>query len=147
MLRTVTRNSPRNDLPSFRNKIPKDLWVLVIDLQFLIRAKSADLPPQKRFSLSIAHGSPLGSSRRFPHDVLLSSKFTIWFRLNEASRPLLLRTPLRFRGVPLHVPEFRGNDLHAASLDSLRRFPASLVKSTYDHQGLATFEEIEIVFR
>jgi hypothetical protein len=46
--------------------------------------------------------------------------------------------PLLFNGILIDGPEFSGYDLQTVSLDSLRRLPASLVKSTHDHQGLAT---------
>lgn len=53
MFGTVARDPSRNDLSTFRNKIPEDLRVLVVNVQLLIRAESADLPPHERLFLSV----------------------------------------------------------------------------------------------
>lgn len=64
----VSGNSPGNDLPPFRHKIPKDPWIPVIDIEFLIGAKPTNLSSQERFSLSIRRWF----ITRFPHSLLLS---------------------------------------------------------------------------
>jgi hypothetical protein len=67
MLGAVPGDPTRNDLSPFCDEIPKDLGILIIDLQFFISAESADLSPQKGFSL------PIGCwfFSRFFHPLLL----------------------------------------------------------------------------
>ena len=73
MFCTVSGDPSGNDLSPFRDEIPENLRVLIIDVQFLIRAESANLPPQKRFFL------PVGS--RILSDPGLSIGFLILFSL------------------------------------------------------------------
>ena len=67
MLCTVSRDPSRNDLSPLCDKISKDLWVFVIDIQFLIRTESADLSPHERFLLPVGACSFRGSL----HSILL----------------------------------------------------------------------------
>jgi len=64
MLRAVSRNPSRNDLPAFCNEISKDSRIPIVDIQFFIGAESADLSPQERFLLPVG-GWPLSRSLHF----------------------------------------------------------------------------------
>jgi hypothetical protein len=67
MLCAVPRYPPGDDLSPLRDEISKDLWVLIIDFQLLVRAESTDLAPHKGFFL------PVGTCSfwRSPHSILL----------------------------------------------------------------------------
>ena len=67
MFCTVSRDSPGDNFTPFRDEIPKDLWILVIDIQFLIRTEAADLPSHERFFLPVGACFFWGS----PHSILL----------------------------------------------------------------------------
>ena len=69
VLCTVSRDPSGNDLSPFRNKISKNLWILVIDIQFFVRTESADLSPHEGFPLPVA----TWSFHWFSHSVLLIS--------------------------------------------------------------------------
>ncbi len=68
MLRTISRDSSRDDLPSLCNEVTKNPGILIVDIQLLIRTESTDLSPYERFPLSF--GGWLFS--RLPHLLLLS---------------------------------------------------------------------------
>jgi len=78
---TVSRNPSRNNLSPFRNKISKDLWVLIIDIQFLIRTESTDLSPHEGFLLPVASWS----FHWFSHGVLLISLVRVLFSFLRSS--------------------------------------------------------------
>lgn len=65
---TVSGDPPGNDLSPLRHEISKDPRVSIIDIEFLIGAKSTDLSSHKRFFLSI--GSWFFT--RLSHSLLLS---------------------------------------------------------------------------
>ena len=65
VLCAVPGDSAGNDLSPFGDKISQDSWILVIDVQFLVCAESADLAPQERFFLSVGFGSIWGSVHLF----------------------------------------------------------------------------------
>ena len=69
MLCTVSGDPSGNDLSPFRNKISKDLWIFIIDIQFFVRTESADLPPHEGFLLPVTRWS----FHWFSHAVLLIS--------------------------------------------------------------------------
>jgi len=69
MFCAVSRDSPGNNFPPFRDEISKDLWILVIDIQFFVRTEPADLSPHERFSLPVGACFFWGS----PHSILLVS--------------------------------------------------------------------------
>ncbi len=67
MLCAVPRDPSGNDLSPFRDEISKDLRVLIINIQFLIRTESADLSPHERLLSSVGACFLWGS----PHSILL----------------------------------------------------------------------------
>jgi hypothetical protein len=80
MLCAVPRDPSRNNFPPFRDEISKDLWVFIIDIQFLIRTESADLSPHERFFLPVGSCSFWGSL----HSILLVS---LTFAVGSSLRP------------------------------------------------------------
>ena len=71
VLRTISGDPPGNDLSTFCDKKSKDLWVLIIDIQFFVSAESADLSPQEGFFLPVLRRSFRKSFRRSFHSLLL----------------------------------------------------------------------------
>jgi hypothetical protein len=53
MFCAVSRDSPGNNFPTFCDEVSKDLWILVIYIQFLVRAKPTDLSPHERLFLPV----------------------------------------------------------------------------------------------
>ncbi len=90
MLCTVPGDPSGNDLPSFRDKISKDLWIFIIDIYFFICTESTDLSPHERFFPSVGSCFFCGSL----HSILLVSLTFVVFDSSLRSSGGLWRSPL-----------------------------------------------------